>query len=101
LIRVAAARLLGCRSLIPAQPDPDALFDRAWALALIEGGLLKVEMSCEKSGKAEQFDVLKRWLMGDSTDLSAASADAQLDLSSNAVTVAIHQLCKSFRIVIQ
>lgn len=85
----------------PAQPDPDALFDRAWALALIERGLLQVEMSYEKAGKAEQFDVLKPWLMGDSTDLSVASAASQLTLSGNAVTVAIHRLRKSFRNAIQ
>ncbi|MDB4749549.1 hypothetical protein OAF83_01460 [Rubripirellula sp.] len=85
----------------PSQPDADALFDRAWALALIERGLLQVEMSYEKSGKTEQFDVLKPWLIGDSTDLSVAAAAAQLALSSNAVTVAIHRLRKSFRGVIQ
>ncbi len=85
----------------PAQTDPDAVFDRTWALALIGRGLLEVEISYKKAGKAEQFDVLKPWLMGDSTDLSVASAATQLTLSSNAVTVAIHRLRKSFRNAIQ
>ncbi len=39
--------------------------------------------------------------MGDSTDLSVASAATQLTLSSNAVTVAIHRLRKRFRNAIQ
>jgi RNA polymerase sigma-70 factor (ECF subfamily) len=85
----------------PAQPDADALFDRAWALALIERGLLQVQLYYEKLGKTEQFDVLKPWLMGNSTELSVASAAVQLALSPNAVTVAIHRLRKNFRMAIQ
>lgn len=58
-------------------------------------------MYCEKLGKTEQFDVLKPWLMGNSTELSVASAAVQLALSRNAVTVAIHRLRKSFGMAIQ
>ena len=84
-----------------SQPAPDALFDRDWALALIERGLLAVEQSFAKADNEEHFNVLNPWLMGNSTDLSRSAAAAQLGLSSNAVSVAIHRLRKSFRIAIQ
>lgn len=85
----------------PGQADADAVFDRAWALALIERGLLRVQISYEESGKMEQFEVLKPWLMGDASELSVASAAGRLALSNNAVTVAIHRLRKCFRNAIQ
>lgn len=84
-----------------SQPAPDAFFDRDWALALIERGLVAVQQSFDKAGKEEYFNVLKPWLMGNSTDLSQSAAAAKLGLSSNAVTVAIHRLRKSFRSAIQ
>jgi DNA-directed RNA polymerase specialized sigma24 family protein len=80
-----------------AQPAPDAFFDRDWALALIDRGLLAVQDSFDKAGNGQHFEVLKPWLMGNSTYLSQSAAAAKLDLSSNAVTVAIHRLRKSFR----
>jgi len=84
-----------------SQPAPDAFFDRAWAFALLERGLLAVQQSFDKEGKREHFDVLKPWLMGNATTLSRSAAGAKLGLSSNAVTVAIHRLRKSFRTEIQ
>jgi RNA polymerase sigma-70 factor (ECF subfamily) len=64
---------------------------------LIDRGLLAVQDSFDKAGKGQHFEVLKPWLMGNSTYLSQSAAAAKLDLSSNAVTVAIHRLRKSFR----
>ncbi len=47
----------------------DAYFDRHWALAVMERGIATVEDSFQASGKAEQFEVLQPWLMGDAEGL--------------------------------
>ena len=51
--------------------------------------------------KAEQFTVLKPWLVGDAATLQQAGAAARLGLSESAVKVAIHRLRKRFREVIR
>ncbi len=74
----------------------DAYFDRHWALAVMERGLATVESSFQASGKTEQFEVLKPWLMGDADGLSQQEAAAELGMSAGATKVAIHRLRQKF-----
>ncbi len=87
-------------------PDPagsvsDAWFDRQWALAVMDRGLETVRASFEESGKAQQFGVLKPWLIGETEGLSQGDAAAELGMKSGAVKVAIHRLRKAFRDAVQ
>jgi RNA polymerase sigma-70 factor (ECF subfamily) len=76
---------------------PDAWFDRQWALAVMERGLMCVQSELGKSGKEKQFEILKPWLIGDTDKLSQTDAAAQLGMTAGAVKVAIHRLRKNFR----
>lgn len=80
---------------------PDAYFDRQWALALMERGLASTQCFYEDAGKADQFGVLKPWLMGDGENLIQGDAASRLGLSAGAVKVAIHRLRKRFRESVQ
>ena len=51
----------------------------------------------EKSGKNDQFSLLKRWLAGNATGLSQAEVATRLGWTESAVKVAIHRLRKRFR----
>jgi RNA polymerase sigma factor (sigma-70 family) len=81
----------------PASPPPDALFDRAWALAVMERALAAVQHEFADAGKAGQFETLKPWLAGEATGLSQADAAAKLGLNEGAVKVAVSRLRKRFR----
>ena len=81
----------------PGATVPDAYFDRHWALAVMERGLTTVGGTFEAAGKEKQFEVLKRWLMGDGEGLSQAEAAAELGMTAGAVKVAIHRLRQKFR----
>ena len=74
----------------------DAYFDRQWALAVMERGLDRVRESFAGSGKEEQFERLKPWLIGDTENLSQAEVATELGMQPGAVKVAIHRLRKSF-----
>jgi hypothetical protein len=81
----------------PAGPVPDSFFDRQWALTLVGrvvGGLV-VDFAAE--GRADQFDILKPWLLGEIPSLSQAEAARRLGLTEGAVKVAIHRLRRRFR----
>jgi RNA polymerase sigma-70 factor (ECF subfamily) len=78
-------------------PAPEAFFDREWALAVIARALAVLEKEFSATSKAEQFDTLKPWLMGEAPSMSQADAAKQLGLSEGAVKVVIHRLRKRFR----
>ena len=81
-------------------PD-DTVFDREWALAVMNRALQSLAAEFAAADKAEQFTVLKPWLVGDAAALQQADAAARLGLSESAVKVAIHRLRKRFREVIR
>jgi RNA polymerase sigma-70 factor (ECF subfamily) len=74
----------------------DALFDREWAIALVNRVLEDLEQECLEDGHGDLFQVLKPWLTGN-IDASQAEVAATLEISEGAVKVAIHRLRKRYR----
>ena len=90
----------------PKASIDDTYFDREWAVAVMERGVMAVKEQFEASGKEKQFEVLKPWLMGTADSartggLSQAEAAESLGLTVGAIKVAIHRLRKNFRDAIQ
>ncbi len=81
----------------PAGPSPDAVFDRQWARTLVARALEALAKELARAGKAEQFETLKPWLLGQVDSLSQADAAQRLGLAEGAVKVAIHRLRRRFR----
>jgi RNA polymerase sigma factor (sigma-70 family) len=83
----------------PAAPADagDALFDRAWALAVMDRALSALVAECAAAGREEQFAALKPWIAGGAEALTQADAAARLGMSEGAVKVAIHRLRRRFR----
>ncbi len=77
-------------------PD-DAVFDRDWALAVMQRALHAVAVEFTGPEREQQFATLKPWLVGDAAQLPQADAAAKLGMSESAVKVAIHRLRKKFR----
>src|SRR5262249_2830113 len=69
----------------------DRLFERRWALALLNQVLAKLREDFRKSGQAKQFDLLKVFLTGERSPKYAQVA-GELQLSEGAVHVAVHRL---------
>jgi RNA polymerase sigma factor (sigma-70 family) len=81
----------------PAGPAPDTVFDRQWALTLIERALNVLAEEFAAADKGEQFESLKPWLLGEIDTLSQADAALRLGMTEGAAKVAIHRLRKRFR----
>ena len=81
----------------PAATPADEVFDRQWALAVIDHALKALEAEFAASGKTEQFNQLQPWLVGDAVGVSQADAAQRLGLSDGALKVAVHRLRKRFR----
>ena len=82
----------------PADPlSPDKLYDRAWALTLLERVVARLREENIAEGRGGQFEMLKFYLMVGKNDIPHAEAAAALLMSEGAVRVAIHRLRRRYR----
>lgn len=80
-----------------SRPSPDLLFDRQWALTLLDRALNQLAAEHAEAGSTNQFEILKPWLTGDTEDLSQREVAEKLSMNEGAVKVAVHRLRKRFR----
>ena len=78
---------------------PERLFERRWALALLEHALARVENEYGSAGKGALFAALKPGLTGAS--VAHAEIAVQLKVSEGAVKVAAHRLRQRYRDVLR
>ncbi len=84
--------------LEPVDPgNPERLFDREWALALLEQVVGRLGLECAAAGKADLFTHTKSFLIGGDEPAAHAAAAAALDMDPGAVRVAVHRLRKRYR----
>jgi RNA polymerase sigma-70 factor (ECF subfamily) len=75
----------------------DIVFDRAWALAVVERALTHLQSECDADGRGDYFTELKPWLTpGGAMEAQAASA-TRLGMTEGAFKVAIHRLRRRYR----
>ncbi len=76
---------------------PEKLFDRQWALTLLERVLTRVGSDYSASGRTALFNALKGFLTGDTSGTPYAAIARDLGTSEGAIKVAIHRLRRQFR----
>ena len=77
--------------------SPERLFERQWALELLDRALGRVEADYATDGRAEIFAALKPALQGRSADAPLSEIAARLGSTEGAVKVAAHRLRRRFR----
>jgi RNA polymerase sigma-70 factor (ECF subfamily) len=76
---------------------PETLFDRRWALLVLERALERLREEHRAAGKIELFERLKGFLTGDHGDQPYAEAAEHLSMTEGALRVAVHRLRRRFR----
>jgi RNA polymerase sigma factor (sigma-70 family) len=76
---------------------PEQLFERQWALALLDTVLKDLQQKYTDEGKAAAFDFLKPCLIGQTTSLPCSELAQKLQCTEGAVRVMIHRLKKRYR----
>ena len=79
------------------QNTPDKLFDRAWALSVMEAASWRLEEEYRLEGKDRLFERLKLFLARNETEATYAVTGAELGLSEGAVKVAVHRMRRRYR----
>jgi RNA polymerase sigma-70 factor (ECF subfamily) len=80
---------------------PDRLFDRTWAVTLLDRVLGLLAQEYATGGRAEVFDRLKVVLSQGKGTVPAADLAAQLRTTEGAVHTAVHRLKKRYRALLQ
>ncbi len=76
---------------------PERLFDRQWALTLLDQVLGQLELEMSSAGKSSQFVVLQPALLGGAERVPYAAIAATLSLSEDAARAAAHRLRRRYR----
>ena len=92
---VAGERRYGLETA--SHESPDKIFERNWALALMEQVLERLRVEQQLAGKRAQFNRLQDCLMGDPGSPAYADLAAQLGLSEDAVKMAVCRLRHRYR----
>jgi RNA polymerase sigma factor (sigma-70 family) len=75
---------------------PERIFERQWALALLDQVLARLQAEMAADGKAALFDAIKGHLTGGES-VSYATTAASLGMTEGAVKVAAHRLRQRYR----
>jgi RNA polymerase sigma factor (sigma-70 family) len=75
---------------------PERIFERRWALSVLDRVVEKLRMEFVHHGRPEQFERLKVFLLGQS-DAPYAALAREMNTSEGALKVAIHRLRKRYR----
>ncbi len=77
--------------------SPDKLYDRAWAVTLLERVIGRLRDESDADGRSTLFEQLKPFLMVGQSAIPYAQAAAGLELSEGAIRVAVHRLRRRYR----
>lgn len=77
--------------------SPDRLYDRAWAVTVLERVIARLDTECAADGKTGLFNRLKTYLMADREAIPYAQAAVALVMTESAVRVAVHRLRRRYR----
>jgi RNA polymerase sigma factor (sigma-70 family) len=79
----------------------DRLYERHWALAVLEQVLTRLESEYRATGSAELFDQLKEFLIGERGRPTQAEIAVKLEMTENAVKQAFHRLRQRYRVILR
>jgi RNA polymerase sigma factor (sigma-70 family) len=77
--------------------SPDKLYDRAWALTVLERVITRLRDENSAEGKAKIYSQLKHFLMAGKDEISYGQAAAALQMSEGTVRVTVHRLRRRYR----
>ena len=80
---------------------PEMIFDRRWALAVMEQTVARLRAEYVAADRTELFEELRHFQSGDEAGRSYAEVAARLSLSESAVKSAIYRLRKRHRALLR
>ena len=80
--------------------DAERIYERRWAMTLVEQAPARLRDESAAAGKAELFERLRRFVVGES-EATWGEAGAELGLSEGAMKAAVHRLRERYRVLLR
>ena len=77
--------------------SPDKLYDRAWAVVVLERVITRLQAESQADGKAALYNRLKPFLMVGNGEIPYTEAATTMNMSEGAVRVAVHRFRRRYR----
>jgi RNA polymerase sigma factor (sigma-70 family) len=77
--------------------SPDKLYDRAWAITLLERVITRLRDEAAADGKMQMFEELKPFLMVEKARVPYAEAATKLGIAEGGIRVAVHRLRRRYK----
>ena len=81
--------------------SPEELFDRRWALAMLDAAMARLAEDYRVAGRAEEFERLMPTLTAERGETDYAALAAEAGSTEGALRVAAHRLRKRFRALVR
>lgn len=83
--------------LEPADPlSADLVFERRWAITLLETARLRLRSEYSATGKGDRFELLEGSMPGERTEKTYAQIGAELGMSEGAVKTEVHRMKRRY-----
>src|SRR5262249_21111555 len=79
------------------QATPESLYERRWALSLLEHVMSKLRAEFANAGKANEFDRLSKFLNTDSESPLYDVLAEEMGISSGALRMSVHRMRRKYR----
>jgi DNA-directed RNA polymerase specialized sigma24 family protein len=79
------------------ETNPEALFERRWALSLLEHVMARLRAEFAAAGKAERFESLSAFLNQDADDVRYSELADEMGLSAGALRMLVHRMRHRYR----
>lgn len=76
---------------------PDALYERRWAMTLLDDALNRLQGEFTRMAREHEFACLKEWLTAERGGIPYEQIAAALGITEGAARVAVHRMRKRFR----
>ena len=80
-----------------ATASPDALYDRSWALTLLEQVRVRLRDEFTRAAKSDRFEWLQRFLPGEQSEVSHAELGQKVGLTASALRSEIYRFRQRYR----
>ena len=76
---------------------PDELYERRWAMTLLDEALKRLRHDFTRTGRKREFEGLKEWLTAERGSIPYEQIATALGTTEGAARVAVHRMRKQFR----
>ena len=77
--------------------SPEKLFEKSWALTVLEKTMVSLRADSARRGKEDVFDHLKVYLTTEKDEIPYRDMATELDMTEGSIRVAVHRLRRQYR----